>query len=400
MQPVSEREQPSRRPREDGGHLATRWRRLNGVGRIHGVDLARGLAVLGMFAAHLLWITGPLDVSQPASWLVVVEGRSSILFATLAGVSIGLVTGGRTALRGEAATTVSLRIVVRACLLGVLGLLLIATGVPVYVILPAYAILFLLAVPLAHLGARALLVIAGVLALTMPLVQVALDALPFWRTPSGNDLSLAIGWHYPFTTWIVFVVAGLGVARAGVTRWRVQWWLVGAGGALAVIAYGLDATTGADAQAEASSFAGALWTARAHSTGLLEVVGSGGFALAVLGTSLLICRTVVTYVLLPLRAVGAMPLTAYTLQLVVWALIASFVLGDTGDLRGFRELEPFWPLTLGTVVFCTAWALLVGRGPLETAVDRIARLVVRDPAGPTTEADLDPAPARSAPRRR
>ena len=37
-----------------------------------------------------------------------------------------------------------------------IGIVLIATGVPVYVILPAYAILFLLALPLVSLGARAL----------------------------------------------------------------------------------------------------------------------------------------------------------------------------------------------------------------------------------------------------
>jgi uncharacterized membrane protein YeiB len=384
----------------DRGYLAARWERLNGPRRIHGVDLARGLAVLGMFAAHLLWITGQIDLSEPATWLVVVDGRSSILFATLAGVSIGLVTGGRTPLRGEAATTVNLRLVVRACLLGVLGLVLIATGVPVYVILPAYAILFLLAIPLARLGARALLTIAAVLAVVMPFIQVILDALPFWSTPVGSDLGLAVGWHYPFTTWIVFVAAGLGVARAGVTRLRVQWVLLGAGTALAAIAYGLDAATGADARAEASSFAGALWTSRPHSTGLLEVIGSGGFALAVLGASLLVCRTVATYAVVPLRAVGAMPLTAYTLQLVVWAVVAASVLGDTGDLGGFRDLQPFWPLTLGTIVFCTAWALLVGRGPLEAAVDGIARLVVRDPRPLPEEPPGDPAATGSVTRRR
>ena len=106
-------------------------------------------------------------------------------------------------------------------------------------------------------------------------------------------------------------------------------------------------------------------------------MGSGGFAIAVIGACLLLCRTVVVWIVLPLRAVGAMPLTAYTLQLVVWAVVASATLGDSGDLGGFRALEPFWPLTIGTVVVCTAWALLVGRGSLEALLDRTARLVVR-----------------------
>ena len=374
--------------------LASRWRRLNPPLRIAGVDLARGLAVLGMFAAHLLWITEPFDWFAPDTWTAVVQGRSSILFATLAGVSIGLLTGARAPLREGVAGAAPWapgveplpvaqmrlargRLAVRAGMLWVLGILLIATGVPVYVILPAYAVLFLLALPLTWLPARVLLPLAGALAVTMPFVQVVLDALPLWHTAVGEGLSLAVGWHYPFTTWIAFVVAGLGLARAGVTRLRVQLWMLVAGALLAVIGYGADAATGADADAEAASFLGALWTARPHSTGLLEVVGTGGFAIAVLGACLLLCRTVLVWIALPLRAVGATPLTAYTLQLVVWALIAAATLGDTGDLVGFRALEPFWPLTIATVLCCTAWALLVGRGPLETLLDRVARLVAR-----------------------
>ena len=371
---------PGQEPRGDETGptwLASRWARLNGPQRIAGVDLARGLAVLGMFAAHLLWIDDPFDWADAATWVAVVDGRSSILFATLAGVSIGLVTGGRTPLRGDALRTARLRLVVRAVLLWVLGILLILTGVPVYVILPAYAILFLVAIPLTGLGARVLLPLAAVLALVMPFVQVVLDEAALWTTVSGDALSLAIGWHYPFTTWIAFVLAGLGVARAGILRTRVQLWMLGAGSLLALMGYGADAATGANEVTEASSFWGSLWTARPHSTGLLEVVGSGGFALAVLAVCLLACRSALVWLALPLRAVGAMPLTAYTGQIVVWGLIATAVLGDPGDLAGFRDLQPFWPLTLTTIAVCTAWALLVGRGPLEWAFDRSARLVTR-----------------------
>ncbi|MDR7112558.1 putative membrane protein [Microbacterium trichothecenolyticum] len=373
---LSDTERPASRA---DGWLATRWERLNGPARIGGVDLARGLAVLGMFAAHLLWITEPFDVLEPDTWIAVVSGRSSILFATLAGVSIGLMTGGRMPLPPASMATARRRLAVRAGLLWVLGILLIATGVPVYVILPAYALMFLLALPLASLPARALLLLAGALAVIMPFVQVFLDALPFWGSPVGAPISLALGWHYPFTTWIAFVVAGLGVARAGVTRLRVQVWLMLAGTVLAAIGYGLGAATGSDPAAEAASYLGAVWTARPHSTGLLEVIGSGGFALAVLGLCLLACRTVLVWVVLPLRAVGAMPLTAYTLQLAVWGVIAASVLDRVGDLTGFRDLQPFWPLTIGTIVLCTAWALLVGRGPLETLLDAGSRFAV--PAG-------------------
>ena len=120
-----------------------------------------------MFAAHLLWIE-ELDYADTSTWIAVVDGRSSILFATLAGVSIGLVTGGERPLAPADMHIARGRLTVRAALLWLLGIWLIATGVPVFVILPAYAILFLLALPLVSLGARALLLLAGALALVMP----------------------------------------------------------------------------------------------------------------------------------------------------------------------------------------------------------------------------------------
>jgi uncharacterized membrane protein len=343
------------------------------------VDLARGLAVFGMVAAHLLWIED-LDYGDVSTWIAVVDGRSSILFATLAGVSIGLVTGGRRPYDPAAMRVARGRLAVRAALLWLLGLWLIATGVPVFVILPAYAILFLLALPLVSLGARTLLPLAAALAVVMPLLQPLLDELPLWSTASGQLLDAATGWHYPFPVWIAFMVAGLGAARAGITRLRVQLGLVAAGSLLALLGYGLDAATGADS-AIARSYGEAVWTAEPHSTGLLEVIGSGGFALAVIGLCLLVCRAPTGsgtgffgYLVLPLRAVGAMPLTAYTAQLAIWAIASWMILGTTRDLRGFRDLEPFWPLAVGIMIGCTAWALLIGRGPLEWAVDRVARL--------------------------
>jgi len=356
--------------------LRSRWERLNGPQRIAGVDLARGLAVIGMLAAHLLWIDD-FDFADASTWVGIADGRSSILFATLAGVSIGLVTGGRRPLAAPQLGVARQRLAVRAGVLWVIGVWLIATGVPVFVILPAYAILFLLALPFVTLAARTLFVLAGAIALVMPFVQVLLDALPVWTTQSGQLLSAAVGWHYPFPVWIAFVLAGLGAARAGILRARVQVWLLGAGAALACVGYGLDAATGAGAASDVVSVWGAVWTAEPHSSGVLEAVGSGGFALALIGLCLLVCRTLVTWVVLPLRAVGAMPLTAYTAQLVIWAIAATVILGVPGDLRGFRDLEPFWPITITLVIACTAWALLIGRGPLEWIVDRVAKLLVR-----------------------
>lgn len=366
-----------REPRNGSGRswLASRWERLNGDHRIAGVDLARGIAVVGMLAAHLLTIDD-FDWAQPATWADIASGRSSILFATLAGVSMGLVTGGREPVRGTPMRVARERLAVRAVLLMVIGILLVATGVPVYVILPAYAILFVLGLPFTGLGARGLFVAAAIVGLAGSLAQPWLDALPVWSTDLGEGLSMLLGWHYPFTVWLAFVLAGMASARLDLRRAATQWRLLAAGAALALAGYGLHAVGGSDPVAESASYWGAVWTARPHSSGLLEVVGSGGFALAALAVCLIVCRTPAVWVVLPLRAVGAMPLTAYVAQVVVWAVWAQIALGSPHDLSGFRALDPFVPIALGILVGCTAWALLVGRGPLEALTALVTRVVV------------------------
>ncbi|MFJ6654411.1 heparan-alpha-glucosaminide N-acetyltransferase domain-containing protein [Microbacterium sp. NPDC091313] len=358
--------------------LRGRWRRFDGPDRLAGIDLARGLAVIGMLAAHLLTIED-FALADSATWVDVVNGRSSILFATLAGVSIALVTGGPRPVRGAGRARASARIALRAGILWAIGLALVSTGVPVYVILPAYAILFLLSLPFLAWRARSLFLLAGAVAVVMPFLQAAWDSAAFWATPAGIDVAAMIGWHYPAPVWIAFLLAGMGAGRLDLRSPRIMVALLAAGAALAALGYGLDAASGAPRELEPFSLLAAVWTARAHSSGLLEVVGSGGFALAVIGLCLLACRTPLRWPAIPLRAVGAMPLTAYTAQLVVWALVASALLSDVGDLRGFRALEPFWPMTLAIVAGCTAWALLIGRGPLEAAVAAFTRWVVPSP---------------------
>lgn len=351
---------------------------LSTPARLQGIDLARGFAVLGMLAAHLVTLpTWRWD--DPATWGDIVNGRSSILFATLAGVSIALVSGGAVPLEPRRALRrVRASLAVRAVLLWAVGLALIATGVPVFVILPAYGILFLLTLPLLRLRAPALWALAAALALVMPWVQPALDALPIWAGSGGRDVSNAVGWHYPVPVWIAFVVAGLAAGRSDLAVPRTARLLLVAGVALALIGYGADAAVTASGGVPTGGYLAEVLTAQAHSSGLFEAIGSGGFALASLAVCLLLCRIrAVAAVSLPLRAVGAMPLTVYAGQIVVWALVAVLVLGDTGDLLGMRALSPFWPFALGTIAFCTAWARLVGRGPLEWVFARIAGLVTR-----------------------
>ena len=360
--------------------LTESWQRLNGPRRVAGLDLARGLAVIGMFAAHLLWID-PFDPADVATWTDVANGRSSILFATLAGISIALMTGGRTPVSGAARERASARLALRALCIWVIGVLLILTQVPVYVILPAYAILFLLALPLLRARPAVLFALAAVLALVMPWVQALIAQIPFWTTQIGGEIGLLLGINYPFTVWIAFIVAGLGIGRLDLCALGTQVSLVVIGAGLAMVAYALAVAL----PATPDTYLAMVWTADAHSDGLLEVFGSGGFAIAVIGLCLLLTRPwwreawlgPIGWLTLPLRAVGSMPLTAYAGQIVAWWVLQPMPERGESTLEVFRDTDPFVPFVLWTVVACTLWALLVGRGPLEWAVERITLLVGR-----------------------
>lgn len=364
------------------------WARFDGPARLVGIDLARGLAVLGMLAAHLLTID-PFDASDPSTWIDVVNGRSSILFATLAGVSIALVSGGRHPLVGPARARAAGRLALRGALLWGIGLLLVMTGVPVYVILPAYALLFALSLPFLGMRSRGLFLSATVVAVVMPWIFPFLDAAPVWSGRGGDELQALVGWAYPFPVWIAFLLAGMGLGRLDLRRLPVQAAITVVGAAVSVLGYGVAIVKG-PAVSEAGRYVAVVWSAEAHSSGLWEVVGSGGFAIAIIGLCLLVCRTPVRWLVIPIRAVGSLPLTAYVVQLVVWAVFAAAVLGDTSDLVGVRDAGLFLPLTVGIVVGCTAWALLIGRGPLEALIDGIVRRVVGSPTRP------DAAPSRPA----
>src|SRR5690606_19977643 len=130
--------------------------------RIVGIDLARCLALLGMITAHLVGSTGagPGGVN---TWFQITAGRSSALFAVLAGVSIVLVTRARPA---RSARDHRLALVVRALAIAVIGLFLGVLPSGLAVILTYYGVLFLVAAPVLTWSAGRLGILALVWGLT------------------------------------------------------------------------------------------------------------------------------------------------------------------------------------------------------------------------------------------
>lgn len=364
--------------------------------RLPGVDLARGLAVFGMFAAHLL-VTADLHWDDPDTWDGIVDGRSSVLFATLAGFSLGL-TSGSSVPTASSRTVQQRRLLVRAVLLWGLGVLITLTWVPVNVILPAYGALFVIGTALITLRPRNLFIVAAVLAVVMPFVVGAINHVWAGSGPEEPDrLSLLLGWHFPFPLWTAFLAAGLGTGKVigdNTRSSRPVWQLLAGGTVLAVVGYALIGPVGNRAAAElerAEHVGEAGLPARMlsylqdtpHSSGMGEAVGSGGFALAVIAACILFGSTKLRHIVWPVRVVGSMPLTAYTAHLALWALWMfreDRTVTGTDAMDGFRALDPFWPMVFIVTAGCVIWTVLLGKGPLERLLTRVSATVVPRPA--------------------
>ncbi len=371
--------------------LASRLRaqisRLEPPHRLAGVDLARGLAVVGVFAAHLAVIT-PLEWGDPGTWSGLVEGRSAVLFAMLAGVSLGIISAASRRRRVGAAESADrsrplwglrTQLLLRGILLWLLGVWLDDLDVPVYVILPAYGALFVLAIPFTSLAARHLFALAAVLAVGAPFVVWWINSMVARSDdPVSVEESLRlIAWNYPLPLWLAFMLCGMATGALLMRSWKFAWPLLAAGIVLAVVGYGVVGPAGLAAVGVGPTewWVAALSDAP-HSSGVGEALGSGGFALAITCAAVLVCMTPLRWIALPLRAVGSMPLTAYVVHIGIWAIwIAAETARDPGvdPSQGFRALDPFWPMTAGVLVGCTAWALLVGQGPLEWVLGKLTK---------------------------
>lgn len=360
-----------------------------GSRRLAGIDVARGVAVLGMFVAHLGYSDEWGDPSP--SWLELFDGRSSALFAFLAGVSIALITGRTTPHEGAEMRHSRLRIVVRAGLLWCLGIALILLATPVLVILPAYAVMFVMTLPLLRARMGAVLGAAAFATLISPALIFAISTQGSDGSPSllsnltgAEDpvtylpLDVFATGPYPALIFSAYVFAGLAVGRSQLTDIAVQVVMVAAGAGMAALAWGGSALLLSSSTVTSSPYLTRLATGEAHDYSPVEVIGNLGAALAVTGLLLMLTRPhllgrVVSVVLAPVAAVGSMSLTAYSAHLVAIA-----VLGN--DVVWYPESNGvlLWFIAI-TLAICLVWRLVIGRGPLEWLLGRAVAGIVPPP---------------------
>lgn len=332
-----------------------------GTPRLPGVDVARAVALLGMVTVHFGPGTSVGD--GPAAFVYhSFYGKSSVLFALVAGIGVGLMS------TRASPTLVRARMVYRASWLIPLGLWLQTLGHPVAVILQYYGVFFLGVIPFVGRRRRTLLTgtVAG-LAAGSALVLWALVVHPEWmirlggHTPPEPVGDLVLGGYYPAVTWVPVLLFGMWLASLDLRSARTRLVMVVAGAATLAVTrwFGVAVASTLDADVSRGAW-GWGWAVTGHSEMPLTIVGAVGFATAVVGAGLVLAdrwpRT-----LFPLAALGRLALTVYVGHLLVYAWVPDLFPATT-VAQGIAHVAWFGVVTAaGSAV----WLLLLPRGPLE-----------------------------------
>jgi uncharacterized membrane protein YeiB len=399
------------------------------AGRLVGVDVARGLALVGMMAVHILPPEGR-DGGMSTVWILS-SGKSAALFAVLAGVGIAFSSGGRRRPSGRNRDAAAAALLVRALLIGIVGLLLgyAVSADTADIILTYYAVLFVLAVPLLSLSTRALVALAAAVTLVVPVLSHVVRAgLPGYveANPTVTDVltrplqlttELTLTGVFPAATWMGYLCVGIAVGRSmlGSRGVVIRFGLLGIAVALAASAGSWLVMTAGGGWSRLSTsalttmspaefadlavwgFAGTtpttspwwLGVMAPHSSTPFDLAFTIGTSLGVLSAAVLLGR-VAARLLAPLAAAGSMTLTLYSAHLLLTA----------SPLQPGSAVVAFAAQLVLLVGFALLWGRWFGRGPLETAVwwatRNVRRAVMRIPArGHTTPRGGRSGPAAS-----
>lgn len=376
------------------------------TGRLIGIDLARGLAVFGMYSVHV----GPdVTVGGPVGFLLeTARGRSSALFALLAGFSLVIITGRPHPRTGRAGRQAVARVVIRAVVLLALGYALTALDTDVDVILSYYGLLFLAVLPLHRLRAGALALIAAASALIMPqvlyVIRTSIEDGNWAGTVTAHDplaritgtdgvIELLFTGAYPVLTWIPFLIAGMAAARLDLGRPGIKARIALVGGALAVLGYGgswlalrlvpgaltaiASATGGGSASSgwwsdtvgEPEGHTPLAWllVAAPHSQTTFSIVGNTGVALAVVAVCLTVADRMprLTRLAAPVAAAGMTALTLYVLHIVALWFFDDIWYVPAVDSDTLSALPVLLGFIATAMLLAAVWTRLLRRGPLE-----------------------------------
>lgn len=397
-------------------------RRFSPDGRLIGLDVARGIALLAMMVTHIFALGD--EMGMP-TWAAVFAGRASALFAVLAGCSLVLSTRSRMAVSGrlrDAAPSV----LIRAAAIVLIGLCLGSISGLLAVILVNYGIMFALALFFLRLRAGALFAIAGVWMVVSPVVSMWVRStfllepsyLPMgffdFATPGTMLTDLFLTGYYPVLQWLSYILLGMAVAKLDIGRHLLALFTAGLGlfvvgrGASWILlnVFGGDAALVEVSQMWGTDLTAALFTgsygvtpatswwwlaiAGPHSGTPFDLLSTGGTAVMTIAAcqsaAVLLGRQ--SWVLAPLSAPGSMPLSVYSAHVVLLEITRSQIVGDPLEesaTTGEQTLE-FVIHALTFVLLPLLWkAFVSSRGPLEGGIAGIIRVASPGPKRPASD---------------
>lgn len=358
---------PRRRP-----WIVRRLRELVGSGgRVIGLDVARGLAVLGMFAVHTGVIASELHWLEPDTWSELAWGNASATFAVLAGVAVAIIAGRTSIPDGVPLLQARMRILVRAALIFAVGGVIVALGTELVVIIECYALFFAMSLPFLRMPWWGLAALGVGWIVVMPQVRVLLiDGLRDAHMVDAAIVELALTGFYPALTWFGYTLVGMAIGRVPMERWRVQLVILGAGVVAIAIANLVPLALAPIDDLLLAGWRGgvqgtdlaSLLDPEGHTGSTFDLLGSAGVACVVIALCLLTQRWL-RWVLFPIAAVGSMSLTAYTAHALVFLLVDGFAMDPWSWVR----------LSIGVVLGCTIWRALLPKGPLEWGLSAVSR---------------------------
>ncbi len=378
--------------------------------RLIGLDMARGIALIGMIAVHTIE-AGTSNGEMSLAWTLA-AGKSSALFALLGGVGIAFLTGRRVAPRGMAALRAATTPVVRGLLLVLFGLALggLVSYQDVAVVLAFLGVMFVLAGLLVPLRTRSLLVLglgwavvspflSHVLRQSMPPAEAANVGLGALADPGALLQTLVFTGTFPAFTWMSYICIGMALGRCALTS-RLVIAKILAGGVLLTLVTSVASSILVDGfhlrQRLADDVASGLSLSRftdylvfgadgalpttswwwlgimsPHTSTPLDLLHTIGTSLIVLGACLALAQVFGIRFLL-LAVPGSMTLTLYTLHVLALQ-----------PFRGFSDTVHFVVQVVLLCTFAIIWGRYFQQGPMERMLSTVTRWLTlrREPAG-------------------
>lgn len=352
--------------------------------RLEGLDLARGLAVIGMVIVNFKFVMGleGAETGRLGQFAGLFDGRAAATFVTLAGMGVSLLSHrARQSHDPVELARVRVALLKRAAFLFVAGVF--DSYLWIGDILHFYAVYLLIAAALLDAEDRTLLALAGLSVVAFVPLYLFLDYEKGWDlelfrytsqwAPRGLIRHLFFNGFHPVFPWIAFLLAGMVLGRRDLNGLKGRLFAWGLG--LIVVSEMVSRVLAPWAASDGGE--DALWCAQLFGTqsmppAPLYLLSGGGAALAMIAASLFIAqRFKKSPWMAPFMSAGQLALSLY-LAHVLFGIYALEFFGFSEGRTIVFSLACSAVFYGAALTFAWFWRRRFERGPCEALMRRVA----------------------------